>query len=81
MASGFLRRVFLDDLKIIEMPMVFREPELIEQSVSLLRSREIAWYENRMGTVKPWASGFLPFTFSLSVPTSQRQKRMAHELG
>ena len=65
MASGFLRRVFLDDLKIIEMPMVFREPELIEQSVSLLRSREIAQHQNRLGAFKSWVCSFLACTFLL----------------
>jgi len=75
MASGFLSKVFLDDLKIIELPRALKEAEMIARSVSLLRFREIAWYKNRMGTVKPWASGLLPAAFSLSVPTSQSQKR------
>jgi hypothetical protein len=65
MASGFLSKVFLDDLKIIETPMVIKEAEMIARSVSLLRFREIAQHQNRLGAFKSWVCSFLACTFLL----------------
>jgi hypothetical protein len=65
MASGCLSKVFLDDLKIIETPMVIKEAEMIARSVSLLRFREIAQHQNRLGAFKSWVCSFLACTFLL----------------